>query len=127
MGAPVGAPITQRNPMITRIGWRRTIAALCVLCGLALAPIVIPRFVPAAAAATKTVHVPADWSGGRVPWAQNRTRESNNFILFWGEKSGTDPTTASGANRFDPANILSQLENLYSFYVNTMKFTPEIS
>ncbi|BCJ70244.1 hypothetical protein Prubr_72650 [Polymorphospora rubra] len=30
-----------------------------------------------------------------------------------------------GEYRFDPANILDQLERLYSFYVNDMRFTPE--
>ena len=52
-----------------------------------------------------------------------RTRESTNFILLWGEKSGTNPLSAPAEFRFDPANILSQLESLYSFYVNTMQFT----
>ncbi|MFF3332464.1 DUF6055 domain-containing protein [Streptomyces sp. NPDC002888] len=84
-----------------------------------------PRTAPSAAAA-KTVYIPPSWaSTGEVPWAQNRTRESANFILLWGEKSGTDPRNASGDYRFDPDNILSQLESLYSYYVNTMKFTPE--
>jgi hypothetical protein len=54
-----------------------------------------------------------------------RTKESANFILLWGDRSGTDPRNAPSQYRFDPDNILSQLENLYSFYVNTMKFTPE--
>jgi hypothetical protein len=40
-------------------------------------------------------------------------------------RSGTDPLSAPPEFRFDPANILSQLESLYSFYVNTMRFTPE--
>ncbi|MCH5671191.1 DUF6055 domain-containing protein [Streptomyces gilvus] len=77
-------------------------------------------------AAAKSVYIPPSWAAtGEVPWAQNRTKESANFVLLWGEKSGTDPKNASGDYRFDPDNILSQLENLYSFYVNTMKFTPE--
>ncbi|WKX14931.1 DUF6055 domain-containing protein [Streptomyces sp. NL15-2K] len=78
------------------------------------------------AAAAKSVYIPPSWAAaGEVPWAQNRTRESANFILLWGEKSGTDPKNAPGDYRFDPDNILGQLENLYSYYVNTMKFTPE--
>ncbi|MHB9860567.1 DUF6055 domain-containing protein [Streptomyces sp. YIM S03343] len=79
-----------------------------------------------AAAATKSVYVPPSWaSTGEVPWAKNRTKESANFVLLWGEKSGTNPKTAATDYRFDPDDILSQLEKLYSFYVNTMKFTPE--
>ncbi|MFF4524378.1 DUF6055 domain-containing protein [Streptomyces bluensis] len=77
-------------------------------------------------AAAKSVYIPPSWaSTGEVPWAQNRTKESANFILLWGEKSGTDPRNAPADYRFDPDNILAQLENLYSYYVNTMKFTPE--
>jgi hypothetical protein len=95
-----------------------------VLLALAAALLTVPLFLTPALAATKTVHVPAGWSNGSVPWASNRTRESANFILFWGEKSGTDPKTAPSPYSFDPDNILSQLESLYTFYVGTMQFTP---
>ncbi|WP_202918683.1 DUF6055 domain-containing protein [Saccharothrix deserti] len=79
-----------------------------------------------AAAAAKSVYIPARWTQtGEVPWSQDRTRESANFILLWGEKSGTNPVSAPSPYNFDPNNILNQLENLYSFYVNTMQFTPE--
>src|SRR5690349_8004566 len=79
-----------------------------------------------ARAAAKSVYLPARWTQtGEVPWASNRTRESANFILLWGEKSGTNPTSAPSPYAFDPNSIITQLENLYSFYVNTMKFTPE--
>lgn len=84
------------------------------------------RTAVARTAAAKSVYIPPSWaSTGEVPWAQNRTKESANFILLWGEKSGTDPRNAPAEYRFDPDNILAQLENLYSSYVNTMKFTPE--
>ncbi|GAB2596052.1 Svx/AvrXca family virulence/avirulence protein [Streptomyces capparidis] len=77
-------------------------------------------------AAAKTVYIPARWTQtGEVPWRQERTRESANFVLLWGERSGTDPLNAPAEYRFDPANILGQLESLYSFYVNDMRFTPE--
>lgn len=46
-------------------------------------------------------------------------------MLLWGGNSGTDPVHAASPDNFDPDNVLAQLENLYSFYVNTMKFTPE--
>jgi hypothetical protein len=79
-----------------------------------------------AVAAAKTVYIPPSWAAtGEVPWTQNRTKESANFVLLWGEKSGTAPKNAPGDYRFDPDNILAQLENLYSFYVNSMRFTPE--
>ncbi|GAA4713124.1 hypothetical protein GCM10023263_62080 [Phytohabitans rumicis] len=101
------------------------VVALALL-GLGAAPVVVPELVPPAQAAAKTLYIPSRWqSTGEVPWAQDRTKESANFILLWGEKSGTNPLTAPTEFRFDPDNILSQLETLYSYYVNTMRFTPE--
>ncbi|MFT7839273.1 DUF6055 domain-containing protein [Saccharothrix sp. BKS2] len=77
-------------------------------------------------AAAKTVYIPARWTQtGEVPWAPERTRESTNFILLWGERSGTNPVSAPSPYNFDPNSVITQLENLYSFYVNTMRFTPE--
>lgn len=92
--------------------------ALAMLAGVLVAP---PAF-----AAAKTVYIPARWTQtGEVPWTPERTRESTNFILLWGERSGTNPVSAPAPYTFDPNSIITQLENLYSFYVNTMRFTPE--
>jgi hypothetical protein len=80
----------------------------------------------AAVATAKSVYIPASWSStGEVPWSQGRTKESTNFVLLWGEKSGTNPKSAPSSYNFDPDNISSQLETLYTFYVEKMKFTPE--
>ncbi|MEV0612571.1 DUF6055 domain-containing protein [Nonomuraea sp. NPDC050404] len=101
--------------MATRIA-----AVLCLFLALLVTPS------QTATAAAKTVYIPARWaSTGEVPWVAQRTKESANFILLWGDRSGTDPRNAPSQYRFDPDNILGQLENLYSFYVNTMRFTPE--
>ncbi|WP_211370595.1 DUF6055 domain-containing protein [Nonomuraea turkmeniaca] len=96
-----------------------TVALVMILGALFVAP-------PPASGLAKTVYIPSRWqSTGEVPWVQERTKESANFILLWGDRSGTDPRNAPTQYRFDPDNILSQLESLYSFYVNTMRFTPE--
>lgn len=100
--------------------WRATCAAVLVAVLTALFA------QPTAEAAAKSVYLPARWTQtGEVPWASERTRESTNFILLWGEKSGTNPVSAPSPYNFDPNSIISQLENLYGFYVNTMRFTPE--
>lgn len=52
-------------------------------------------------------------------------RFSGSLVHLWGEKSGTNPVSAPAPYTFDPNSIITQLENLYSFYVNTMRFTPE--
>jgi hypothetical protein len=107
-------------------GWRgRILVAVTAVLALSV-PVVLPNLLSQASAAAKTVWIPARWTQtGEVPWVQSRTKESANFVLLWGEKSGTDPRNASGDARFDPDNIVAQLENLYDFYVNKMKFTPE--
>ncbi|MFC4062457.1 DUF6055 domain-containing protein [Planomonospora corallina] len=79
-----------------------------------------------ASAPAKTVFVPERWARtGEVPWVKERTKESANFILLWGDRSGTDPENAPAQYRFDPDGVLGQLEKLYSFHVDTMRFTPE--
>ncbi|WP_305785681.1 DUF6055 domain-containing protein [Symbioplanes lichenis] len=81
---------------------------------------------PALAAADKPVYIPTSWqSTGEVPWSTDRSKQSANFVLLWGEKSGTNPASAPAPYTFDPDNILAQLESLYSYYINTMKFTAE--
>ncbi|WP_436534785.1 DUF6055 domain-containing protein [Actinoplanes sp. HUAS TT8] len=97
--------------------WFLVLALLC-------AALVAPQ--SPAAAATKSVYIPSYWTQtGEVPWSSSRSQQSTNFILLWGEKSGTSPTSAPSPYNFDPNSIITQLENLYSFYVNTMQFTPE--
>jgi cellulase/cellobiase CelA1 len=89
-------------------------------------PLALPATTPAAFAQSKTIYIPSRWqSTGEVPWSQDRTQESRSFILLWGDLSGTNPRNAPSQYRFDPDNILSQLESLYDFYVNDMRFTPE--
>jgi hypothetical protein len=107
-------------------GWRRRLILAGAVTVLAVVPLAVPQLIATASAAAKTTWIPARWAGtGEVPWVPERTKESANFILLWGDRSGTDPKSAPSQYRFDPDNILAQLESLYSFYVNTMKFTPE--
>ncbi|HEY0002020.1 MAG TPA: DUF6055 domain-containing protein, partial [Actinoplanes sp.] len=100
--------------------------AVVTLAVLAVGAAFGPGLAKTAFAAAKAVYIPASWqSTGEVPWSADRTLESANFVLLWGEKSGTSPKTAASPYNFDPDNILAQLESVYAFYVNTMKFTPE--
>ena len=112
--------------MARRLPRLRPVIVLAAACALSAVTVVAPTATAPVHAATKTVYIPSGWaSTGEVPWSSDRTKESANFILLWGEKSGTDPKSAPSAYQFDPDNILSQLESLYSFYVNTMHFTTE--
>ena len=42
---------------------------------------------------------------GEVPGVSGRTRESRDFILLWGDLSGTNPLNAPSQYRFDPDEI----------------------
>jgi len=87
-------------------GWRRRVVLAAGVALLALTPIAVPQLVESASAAAKTTYIPARWaSTGEVPWVPERTKESANFILLWGDRSGTDPKAAApvGAGPFKVA------------------------
>jgi uncharacterized protein DUF6055/cellulose binding protein with CBM2 domain len=110
------------RPMPTRT---RVLIVIAAALGLVV-PLALATPAPEALAQTKTVYIPARWQQtGEVPWVPERTRESRDFILLWGDLSGTNPLNAPSQYRFDPDNVLSQLESLYSFYINQMQFTTE--
>lgn len=56
-------------------------------------------------------------------WSLDKTAQSENFVLFWGNKTGIDPSKPSnGGESFNPQLILDELEGFLSFYVDTMNF-----
>ncbi|MGW6130396.1 DUF6055 domain-containing protein [Cellulomonas sp. NPDC055163] len=101
-------------------------AALLLALALLLAPFLAALPATPAHAADKTVWIPERWrTTGEVAWADNRKTESENFVVLWGELAGTTPTTAPAQYRFDPAQVLRELEDAYAFFVDEMRFTPE--
>lgn len=80
---------------------------------------------PALMAAQKTVFIPAEWDDRDIPYSMERSYQSDNFILFWGEKAGTDPQTAPEDIRFEPSQTAAILEDVFAFYVNEVNFIPE--
>ncbi|MBT0993835.1 hypothetical protein KIN34_05985 [Cellulomonas sp. DKR-3] len=105
----------------------RTTRQAVWLLAVALVAALLASVAPAPArAADKTVWIPERWrTTGEVSWASDRMAQSENFVLLWGELAGTSPTTAPSAYRFDPTNVLAELEDAYGFYVDDMLFTPE--
>jgi hypothetical protein len=116
---PAQCPLTATRPdheagsetLLVQRTWRpRLLVVLVSLVGLAVGLLIGPGLIASSQAATKTVYIPASWaSTGEVPWSSDRSKQSANFILLWGEKSGTDPLNAPSGYQFDPDNILSQL------------------
>ncbi|MBN2698441.1 MAG: T9SS type A sorting domain-containing protein [Bacteroidales bacterium] len=53
----------------------------------------------------------------------DRTAQSDDFIVYWGEKITGEPTDAvNGDLAFDPQNILGILEDLLVYFVDTIHF-----
>lgn len=50
--------------------------------------------------------------GQQFSW--DKTLESDNFIVVWGDSAGTDPKTAKDEIRFDPQKVLESAELFYS-------------
>ena len=82
--------------------------------------------------AAKTVYIPSTWvydsstqeytEGGNsdLQWSYNRSKQSDNCIVFWQKGFGTNPKTASIS--FDPDAVLQVAENCYAMNVNTLGF-----
>ena len=73
--------------------------------------------------AQKEIYIPNEWQQPYgLEYSFDRSAESGNFIIFWGPLAGTDPTQAPTDISFDPQFILNTAEELYRFYVDTIRF-----
>lgn len=82
---------------------------------------------------TKKIYIPG-WMLGNVNdpnnnWSYTRSKQSNNWIVFWEPGYGEDPgVLADGGYRIDIDGILSLAESFYKFYADSLKFiTPGAS
>ncbi|MBN2511544.1 MAG: hypothetical protein JXB18_01275, partial [Sedimentisphaerales bacterium] len=70
----------------------------------------------------KTTYWPNDFNNYPEVTAE-LSAESDNFVIYWGEKCGLDPTTASEPwLRFNPSDVLAMLEGFYDTYINQLGF-----
>lgn len=74
--------------------------------------------------AQKIVHIPSEWGRRGIPYSMTRSYQSENFVLFWGEKAGLDPTQAPTDIRFTPSVVAATLETSYAFFMNTIRMIP---
>jgi carbonic anhydrase/acetyltransferase-like protein (isoleucine patch superfamily) len=74
--------------------------------------------------AQKTVYIPEEWGRRGIPYSMDRSFQSENFVLFWGEKAGTNPTLAPTDIRFTPSVVAATLESVYAFFMNEIKLIP---
>jgi uncharacterized protein YuzB (UPF0349 family) len=91
------------------------------------------------AMADKTVYLPTNIRGGAdgtysataevtdttVTWCKARSKESDNFIVFWQAGFGADPnkkTWTGSVPKVDVDDLLEHLEAYYDLYINKLKF-----
>ena len=74
--------------------------------------------------AQKVVYIPEEWGRRGIPYSMERSYQSENFVLFWGENAGIDPTLAPSDIRFTPSVVAATLESVYSFFMNEIKLIP---
>lgn len=77
--------------------------------------------------AQKTVWKPAEWSRAGTDFYgrlnDTRSYQTANFVIFWGDAVGNDPTTASPADRrFNPKGVCDTLEFIYKRFIGELKF-----
>ncbi|NDW19145.1 DUF4859 domain-containing protein [Dysgonomonas sp. 216] len=74
----------------------------------------------------KSIYVPS--SLGNVnddnnQWSYSRSKQSDNFIIFWEAGYGTNPNLASnGSYQIDVDNLLNIAEKSFDFYADSLKF-----
>lgn len=74
------------------------------------------------ASAQKKVYIPNEWKSGNFDYSFQRSAQSDNFIIFWGPLAGSDPRNAPSDIAFDPAKVLDTAEELYDFYIDSLRF-----
>ncbi|MBK5720115.1 DUF4859 domain-containing protein [Dysgonomonas sp. Marseille-P4677] len=75
----------------------------------------------------KKIYIPIDlkdnnFDDDNSKWSYKRSRQSENFICFWEEKFGDDPTYAKPQYAVNINDLLAKVESFYDVYTNKMKF-----
>lgn len=64
-----------------------------------------------------------DFNNPDSEFSNQRSKSTDNFVLFWAKEYGADPMTNAVANRrFDVDDILKECDRFYDYYVNTLKW-----
>ena len=82
------------------------------------------------ALAQKTVFMPSEFTTDPAlsTWSSDKSYQSANFVLFWGNVVGTNPATYSDANlRFNPQSVCDTLEKIYTKYISDIGFCSDVA
>lgn len=75
--------------------------------------------------AQKTVYIPNAFNTDPAlsTWSWDKSYQSANFVLFWGNVVGTNPAAYADANlRFNPQSVCDTLEKIYTKYISDIEF-----
>ncbi|MBQ4034422.1 MAG: DUF4859 domain-containing protein [Paludibacteraceae bacterium] len=89
--------------------------------------------------AQKSIYIPKEWQnrkdtliysendpGNQYTWSKSRSKESENFIVFWDKNYGnTNPTNASWTYSVDIDDLLEKCEGFYAMNVGKLAFCDE--
>src|SRR6478609_528565 len=114
--------------------FQRTVATIALLCSLSGALAASDQ----TNATGKEVLLPPDiyrvtkdnnFNNPDSEFCFQRSKSTDNFVLFWAKEYGADPLTNAIANRrFDAAAFLQECDRFYDYYVRTLKWVdPEKS
>lgn len=86
--------------------------------------------IPISMVAQKTVFWPTEWDNPRDDFygrlSYDRSYQSENFVIFWGDLVGTDPASyPDAAKRFDPAFVAGILEDIYQRYITELGYVSD--
>lgn len=77
--------------------------------------------------AQKTLFIPTEWSDPNNEFynkvSNSRKYESTNFVLYWGDKIGANPSAyPEAALRFNPQSVTDTLEYTFKRYITDLHF-----
>jgi len=89
--------------------------------------------------AQKSLYIPIEWRNRtdtliysdndpdcKYTWSKTRSKESNNFIVYWDKKYGnTSPTNSASTYSVDIDDLLTKAEGFYAVNVNKLAFCNE--
>ncbi len=104
----------------------KLLAALCLL-------MAICSFSPTALHAQKEVYIPNSMRGSNFDdpnseWCWERSKQSDDFVIFWQKGFGKDPSTATGGSgdsfnyRVNVDAVLAVAEDAFNLYADTLGF-----
>jgi len=79
--------------------------------------------------AQKTVYVPkfltsdgVDLTKSSSQYCYDRSKETENVVVFWEAGFGSDPSTATGSYKVNIASLLAVAEKSYALYIDSLQF-----